>query len=101
MDTLEILAAFDSKAVIFDLDGTMLDNNPYHLMAFKQYLKNMNREMSDEEYNRRINGRTNRDVMEYLYNKELTDEELGPLVQEKEALYRELYKNDIAPVRGL
>jgi beta-phosphoglucomutase family hydrolase len=98
---LELIKKFNSKAVIFDLDGTMLDNNPYHLKAFKEYLRRMNREMSDEEYNERINGRTNRDVMEYLYNRKLSDEELKPFVEEKESLYRELYKEDIAPVEGL
>lgn len=98
---LDLLKSFDSRAVIFDLDGTMLDNNPFHLKAFKEYLAKINREMSDEEYNARVNGRTNRDVMEYLYQKKLSDEELQPLVEEKEGLYRELYKNDIAPVKGL
>jgi beta-phosphoglucomutase len=98
---LQLIKKFNSKAVIFDLDGTMLDNNPYHLKAFKKYLQKNNREMSDEEYNRSINGRTNKDVMEYIYQKKLSEEELLPFVQEKESLYRELYKDDIAPVKGL
>lgn len=98
---LQLIKQFNTQAVIFDLDGTMLDNNPYHLKAFKKYLHKMSREMSDEEYNARINGRTNRDVMEYIYQKKLSDDELRPFVEEKESLYRELYKNDIAPVRGL
>jgi len=97
----QLIHQFGTRAVVFDLDGTMLDNNPYHLRAFKKYLEKINRQMSDEEYNEHLNGRTNRDVMEYLYNRKLTDEELRPFVQEKEALYRELYKNDIAPVKGL
>jgi len=98
---LQLIKKFNSKAVIFDLDGTMLDNNPYHLKAFKKYLQKNNREMSDEEYNRNINGRTNKDVMEYIYQKKLSEEELLHFVQEKESLYRELYKDDIAPVKGL
>ena len=98
---LQLLKKFNSRAVIFDLDGTMLDNNPFHLKAFKKYLHKINREISDEEYNARINGRTNRDVMEYIYQKKLSDEELAPFVDEKEAMYRDLYKNEIAPVKGL
>ncbi len=97
----ELLKKFKSAAVIFDLDGTMLDNNPFHLKAFKEYLRKINREVTDEEYNAKINGRTNRDVMEYIYNKKLSEEELQPLVEAKEGLYRQLYKNDIAPVKGL
>jgi beta-phosphoglucomutase len=98
---LLLMKKFNCRAVIFDLDGTMLDNNPYHLKAFKKYLQNINRQVSDEEYNAKINGRTNRDVMEYLYQKKLSEEELMPFVEEKEGMYRELYKADIAPVKGL
>ena len=47
-------------AAIFDLDGTLIDNNPYHIKAWKEYLKRMGRELSDEEYKINFNGRTNR-----------------------------------------
>ena len=47
----KILNEFETKAVIFDLDGTLLDNNSVHLKSWIQYLKNMGREISEEEYN--------------------------------------------------
>jgi beta-phosphoglucomutase len=34
----KILNDFNAEAVIFDLDGTLLDNNPYHLQSWKKYL---------------------------------------------------------------
>ena len=51
------------NAAIFDLDGTLIDNNSYHLQSWLQYLKDMNREMSEEEYKANVNGRTNKDVI--------------------------------------
>ena len=98
---LRLIKKFNSKAVIFDLDGTLLDNNPYHLKAWKNYLQAIQREMSDEEYNEHLNGRTNKDVMEYLYQRQMSEEELMPFVLKKEGIYRQLYKEDIAPVKGL
>lgn len=98
---LEVLKRFQCSAVIFDLDGTMLDNNPYHLRAFRQFLRSNKREMSDEEYNSRINGRTNRDVMTYIFGSDMSEEELQQRIEEKEGLYRQLYANDIRPVDGL
>lgn len=97
----DIMREWNCKAVIFDLDGTMLDNNAFHLRSWKQYLQNIGREMSDEEYNEKINGRTNRDVVKYLYGNDLSEEEIWKYTLEKESLYREMYLPHIAPMPGL
>ena len=93
--------SMDVKAVIFDLDGTLIDNNEYHLQSWIQYLKNQDREISEEEYKARVNGRTNKDVIEYIYRRKMDDEEALVYAHEKEAIYRELYKQHIRPVAGL
>ncbi|HPH84623.1 MAG TPA: HAD family phosphatase [Ferruginibacter sp.] len=92
---------FHAKAFIFDLDGTLLDNNQYHLLAWKQYLKEKGLEISDADYRKNVNGRTNKDVIEYIYQRKMTDAEAMVFAQEKEAVYRELYAADIKPVAGL
>jgi len=97
----KILKTFETKAVIFDLDGTLLDNNSYHLKSWLEYLKNIGRNISEEEYNANINGRTNTDVIKYIYDREMADEEILKYTFEKEALYRELYKPFIKPIPGL
>jgi beta-phosphoglucomutase family hydrolase len=97
----EIINEFDVKAVIFDLDGTLVDNNSYHLETWKKYVKNMGRNISEEEYNANINGRTNRDVIEYVFGRKMNDEEIVKYSLEKEALYREIYQPYIKPVSGL
>jgi beta-phosphoglucomutase family hydrolase len=89
------------NAAIFDLDGTLIDNNSYHLQSWLQYLKDMNREMSEEEYKARVNGRTNKDVIEYIYQRQMDDDEAMKYAQEKEAIYRKLYAPHIKPVEGL
>ena len=38
--TSALLEAMNAKAVIFDLDGTLVDNNSFHLLAWKKYLEN-------------------------------------------------------------
>jgi beta-phosphoglucomutase family hydrolase len=89
------------NAAIFDLDGTLIDNNTYHLQSWLQYLKDMNREMSEEEYKANVNGRTNKDVIEYIYQRKMDDKEAMKYAHEKEAIYRELYAPHIKPVAGL
>lgn len=97
----KLLSTMNAKAVIFDLDGTLIDNNAYHLKTWKVYLEKLNREISEEAYRKNINGRTNKDALEYIYNRKMTNEEAMVYALEKEALYREIYKDDIKPVDGL
>jgi beta-phosphoglucomutase len=96
-----ILQKFDAKAAIFDLDGTLIDNNAYHLETWKKYVEKMGRNISEEEYNANINGRTNKDAIEYIYGRKMSNDELLKYTLEKEALYREIYQPFIKPVPGL
>ena len=101
MKVNKLLSHFSVEAVIFDLDGTLIDNNDYHLQTWKQFLKNEGIDISDENYNAFINGRTNKDAIEYIYGKKMSDEQTMEYTLEKEALYRKLYKPFIKPVEGL
>ena len=89
------------KAVIFDLDGTLLDNNDVHLKAWKQYLKENEKQISDEDFKENISGRTNKDAIEHIYQKEMTEDEASKYYLEKEEIYRKMYRSDIAPITGL
>lgn len=97
----EIIEKFNVKAVIFDLDGTLIDNNGFHLKTWKKYLENSGRSMTDAEFNRHLNGRTNADAIKYIYGNEISEEEVVKHTNDKEALYRILYKPFIEPVKGL
>jgi beta-phosphoglucomutase len=89
------------EAVIFDLDGTLIDNNPYHIEAWKIFYNKIGKPFSKEEYTQNINGRINSDIFNYIFNTILSPEEIDLYSTEKEALYRELYKPYIKPINGL
>ena len=97
----KLISRYDIKAAIFDLDGTLIDNNHYHMLTWKKYLERMGRTFSMEEFNANMNGRTNKNSLEYLYQRKMTDEEAMPLTLEKEAMYREIYQPYIKPIPGL
>ena len=97
----EILNKFKIEAVIFDLDGTLIDNNSYHRKTWEKYLEKLGKQISEEEFNANMNGRTNADAIKYIFGKEMDEEEATKYTLEKEALYRKIYQPFIKPVTGL
>ncbi len=88
-------------AILFDMDGVIVDSNPYHKLAFQAFLKQYNISLTDDELKVYVYGRTNQEGMPYIFKRELSSEELTQRANEKEALFRDIYKTDIQPVKGL
>ena len=89
------------QAVIFDLDGTLIDNNAYHIEAFKAFYDKIGKPFTLDEYKQHINGRVNREIFNYVFNTTLSPEKAEEYTNEKEGLYRELYAPHIKPITGL
>jgi len=89
-----------SYAVIFDMDGVIVDSNPYHKISLRQFCEKYGFHLSDEELISKIYGRTNKEWITNLFGT-LTSEELLHYEEEKEGLFRELFKNDIRALAGL
>lgn len=82
--------------IIFDLNGTMIFDGKYHDIAWRQYAEKLaGKILTTEEFRHHILGHTNRDILEWLMGAgTLSDEEIVRLTEEKEVLYREMYKSD-------
>ncbi len=88
-------------AVIFDMDGVVIDNNPFHKLAWRSFSENYGVKLSEEEISEHIFGRVSRDTLEYIFRRTLIDKEIDQYVEEKEKIYRQAYRDHIKPVRGL
>ena len=90
------------KAVIFDMDGVIVDTNPHHRTAWREYYQRNGKTLSDADFVEHVSGKHNKDIVAHLFaNQPLTPEEVHRLSHEKEALFRELYQPVITPVAGL
>ena len=87
-------------AVIFDMDGVIVDTNPYHKISLKQFCERYGYKLNDEELVNRIYGRTNNEWIRNLFGP-LSKERILELGEEKEALFREIYTPVIKPLAGL
>ena len=85
------------KGIIFDFNGTLFWDSEIQENAWKTFgTKLSGRNITDEEFNTYFHGRSNKDTLEYLKKRELTEEEVNELAQQKESIYRDLCKSDLS-----
>lgn len=88
-------------ALIFDMDGVIVHNLPYHKKAWKKFCDKYDYNVTEEELNRHFCGTTNKYILTYLFKREATKEEVTQYGQEKEAIYRDIFSTSIQPMPGL
>jgi beta-phosphoglucomutase len=86
--------------VIFDMDGVIVDSNPYHKLALNKFCAQHGKHLSDDDLFKKVYGRTNKEWLINLFGN-IPENQLRAYAEEKEAIFRDLYKNDIKPVKGL
>jgi beta-phosphoglucomutase len=87
-------------AFIFDMDGVIIDSNPFHKVALKQFCQKYGHDLSEEQLKEKIYGRTNKDWITNVFGK-LDERKLRAYADEKEALFRKLYEQDVHALKGL
>ncbi len=88
------------KGIIFDIDGTLIDNMLVHHRAWQQQLRNLGLDYSLERVKEEIHG-INTEILARLFGDRFNAEERARIAWEKEAAYREIYAPAIAPLPGL
>ena len=89
------------KGLIFDMDGTLVDNLAYHFKAFDAYIEREGFTLL-EPVTLKINGMHSNDIFPMLLGDEVVAEYgLDRLHHEKEAVYRDLYRPHIKPIAGV
>ncbi len=90
------------KAVVFDMDGVLVDNMSIHIEAFALFCERYGGHDNWEEVINNSVGMGNDEILERMMPSEVIEQygtaELGRI---KEAIYREIYASRIEPVAGL
>jgi beta-phosphoglucomutase len=81
------------------MDGVLAHTNPYHKRAYRAFLSRHGRSLSDEEFERRVSGRTNEDVLRDFFPSS-TRAARKRMEAEKEADFRRLARG-LKPLPGL
>ena len=90
----------NTRAFIFDMDGTLVDNMAFHTRAWQQMLAEQGVEMDADEFMVKTAGKTNREILPNIIGG-LSEEKLKELGDRKESLYREFFLKNRETVNGV
>ena len=85
--------------LLFDIDGTLVDTDKVHIIAFNEIMGRYGVHVDEEVYRHRISGRMNGDILADLLP-DISSADHVAIGREKEALFRSLAR-DIQPIAGL
>lgn len=88
-------------AILFDLDGVIVDSNKYHKNAIKSLFRNYGVQITNKEIIDRIYGRPNRDWIKDFFGDNIKLKDIKRVSDEKEKLFRDLYSHNVKPIKGL
>jgi beta-phosphoglucomutase len=75
------------RAVIFDMDGVIVDSHPAHRKAWRQFLTTLDREVSDRQLDFILDGRKRADILRHFLG-ELSDAEILDYGKRKDEFFR-------------
>lgn len=93
------LSEYDIGGVIFDMDGTMVDNMMIHHRAWQRILAKYGIDLPLEEVKKRIHG-INEEILEREFGDRFSPAERQQIANEKEATYREIFKPELRLISG-
>jgi beta-phosphoglucomutase len=88
------------KGIIFDMDGTMIDNMMVHHRAWQRTLADQGLKLTLEEVKEQIHG-INSEILERIFGDRFTPEQRRQISAQKEAAYREIFLPELKLVPGL
>lgn len=89
------------EAILFDMDGVVVDNLPYHVDAWLLFCEKNHIPLTKEIFYKELNGMNSKDTFEWFYKRTMSREEVEVLEEQKELLYREFYRPHLKAANGL
>lgn len=90
----------NAKAYLFDMDGVLVDNCRYHVLSWLEFAKRHGGRLTEEQIVEWM-GAPGRDYIVRMFDEPIPPARVATLMEEKERLYREIYRPDLAPRQGL
>lgn len=89
------------KAILFDLDGVIIDSEPIHEAAFQLTLKQYGHSLTANDYKEHYAGRTDSAGLEQYFKFVNEEHDLSVIANEKSKAYLELAASQLVPYEGM
>jgi HAD superfamily hydrolase (TIGR01509 family) len=90
----------DYKAFLFDLNGTMINDMPYHIRAWHRILNDLGADISLEQMKKECYGK-NHELLERIFPGRFSEAEKTEMSLAKEKKYQEVFKKELRLITGL
>lgn len=94
-------AQLPPNAVIFDMDGVLVDSNPFHVTNWANYLRERGIRYDPEQLPRQILGQRNDVALRSFFGPNLTPEQIDRMGEEIEANFRKIFRTHAKAPAGL
>jgi beta-phosphoglucomutase len=88
-------------AVIFDMDGVLVDSNPFHIQKWKEFLHERGIPYNAEDLPTQILGMRNDTAFRHFFGRELRKDEMEKASEDLEARFRAAFRPHAQPLPGL
>ena len=86
-------------AVIFDVDGVLVDSYQAHFESWQRLFRDLDLDYTEQEFAAGF-GRTSREILRDKFGDELSDERFREIDLQKEHFYREAFRKSFVPMDG-
>jgi len=87
------------RAVVFDMDGVLIDSHPTHRAAWREFLNSVGIDAGDRELEFILEGRTRNEILRHFLG-DLPEQALQAHGKRKDEIFRSL-EHDIQPLAGV
>ncbi|MCD4709211.1 MAG: HAD family phosphatase [Bacteroidales bacterium] len=88
---------------IFDMDGVVIDSNPYHKIAWEKFLTKQGYPYDDQLFDNLLSGRTGPTSLRLLFGDDLPEKQLNLFLEEVDLNYQNILRQtkEVRPIAGL
>ncbi len=76
---------------IFDMDGVIIDTNPYHRISWEKFIRGKGLPYSDKLFNNFLSGQTGETSLRALLDEDLSDVQIEEYLQEIDGHFRDIF----------
>jgi beta-phosphoglucomutase family hydrolase len=88
------------SALIFDMDGTMVESMPAHARSWEEFSKRHDLDIPVDDILKRTTGRNGVECIRELMGKDIPENKALELIGEKEEIYRDIFAKEFREVAG-